>query len=45
MNKTDEINAALRKKMGPYYRYFESLENLQGNPGIQARMPFDLIIE
>ena len=45
MNKTDEINAALRKKMGPYYRYFESLENLQGYPGIQARMPFDLIIE
>ncbi len=45
LDKTNEINAALRQKMGVYYRYFEGLENLQNNTGIQARMPFDLIIE
>ena len=45
MNKTDEINAALRQKMGPYYHYFEALESLQENTGIQARMPFDLVIQ
>ena len=45
MNKTDEINAAMKQKLGVYYQYLEGLENLQKNTGIQARMPFDLIIE
>ena len=45
MNKTDEIDAALKQKLGVYYHYVEGLENLQKNTGIQARMPFDLIIE
>jgi len=45
MNPTDEIDAAMRQKLGVYYRYYEGLENLQKNTGIQARMPFDLIIE
>lgn len=45
MNPTDELDAALRQKMGVYYHYFEGLDNLQKNTGIQARMPFDLIIE
>ena len=45
MNKTDEINAAMQRKLGVYYRYVEGLESLQKNTGIQARMPFDLIIE
>ena len=45
MNKTDELDAAMRQKLGVYYHYFEALENVQKNTGIQARMPFDLIIE
>lgn len=45
MNPTDELDAAMRQKMGAYYDYFEALENLQKNTGIQARMPFDMIIE
>ena len=45
MNKTDEINVAMKRKLGVYYQYYEGLENLQRNTGILARMPFDLIIE
>ena len=45
MSGSDEIDAALRQKMGVYYHYFEGIENLQKNIGIQARMPFDMIIE
>ena len=45
MNGTDELDAVLRQKMGAYYQYYEGLENLQKNTGIQARMPFDLVIE
>ena len=45
MNKTDELDAAMRQKLGVYYHYLEGIENLQKNTGIQARMPFDLIIE
>ena len=45
MNPTDEIEAAMRQRLGVYYNYFQGLENLQKNTGIQARMPFDLVIE
>jgi protease-4 len=45
MNKTNELDAAMRQKLGVYYHYYEGLENLQKNTGIQARMPFDLVIE
>lgn len=45
MNKTDEIDAALKQKLGVYYRYYEGLENLSKNTGIQARMPFDMVIQ
>lgn len=45
MNTTDELDAAMRQKLGVYYHYYEGLENLQKNTGIQARMPFDLVIE
>ena len=45
MNGSNELDAALRQKMGVYYQYFEGLENLQKNTGIQARMPFDLVIQ
>ena len=44
MNKTDEINAVMKRKLGVYYNYFQGLENLQKNTGIQARMPFDMVL-
>ena len=45
MNEKDKIDIALKEKLGVYYNYFKSLENLQKNTGIQARMPFDMVIE
>ena len=42
---TDQLDAAMRSKLGGYYDYLQGLENLQKNTGIQARMPFDMIIE
>lgn len=46
MNGSDhQLDAALRQKMGVYYHYFEGLENLKENTGIQARIPFDMVIE
>lgn len=41
----DKIDAAMRQKMGVYYHYFEGLDNLKENTGIQARIPFDMVIE
>lgn len=45
MNKDDAIDAALKQKLGVYYNYCQGIENLQKNTGIQARMPFDLIMD
>ena len=45
MNKTDQLDAVMRQRLGAYYDYFQGLENLQRNTGIQARLPFDMIIE
>ena len=45
MNKNDDLEAVMRQKLGVYYHYVEALENVQKNTGIQARMPFDLVIE
>ena len=45
MNGSDKLDAAMRQKLGGYYDYLQGLENLQSNTGIQARMPFDMIIE
>ena len=45
MNGEDKLDAAMRTKLGAYYDYLQGLENLQSNTGIQARMPFDMIIE
>ena len=45
MNKPDEIEAIMKQKLGVYYHYYVGLENLQKNTGIQARMPFDLVIQ
>ena len=44
-NSEDQIDAAMRSKLGGYYDYMKGLENLQKNTGIQARMPFDMVIE
>ena len=44
-NGSDKLDAAMRSKLGVYYNYIQGLENLQKNTGIQARMPFDMVIE
>ena len=41
----DKLDAAMRSKLGAYYEYVKGIENLQKNTGIQARMPFDMVIE
>ena len=45
MSESDQLDAAMKQKLGVYYQYFHSLDDLQKNTGIQARMPFDMIIE
>ena len=45
MNEKDKIDIAMKQKLGVYYDYFQSLENLQKCTGIQARLPFDMVIE
>ena len=45
MNENDKLDAAMKQKMGVYYDYLQGLDNLQKNTGIQARLPFDMIIE
>ena len=45
MNESDKLDAAMKQKMGIYYNYLQGLDNLQKNTGIQARLPFDMIIE
>ena len=44
-NGSDKLDAAMRSKLGVYYNYLQGLEYLQNNTGIQARMPFDMVIE
>ncbi|MBQ6770244.1 MAG: signal peptide peptidase SppA [Bacteroidales bacterium] len=44
-NSDDKLDAAMKQKLGVYYNYYQGLENLNNNTGIQARMPFDLVIE
>ena len=44
-NGSDKLDAAMRSKLGVYYNYLQGIENLQKNTGIQARMPFDMVIE
>jgi protease-4 len=41
----NKLDAAMRGRLGVYYDYLQGLENLQKNTGIQARMPFDMVIE
>ena len=44
-SEADKLDAAMKQKLGVYYDYLKGLENLSNNTGIQARMPFDMIIE
>ncbi|MBQ0129784.1 MAG: signal peptide peptidase SppA, partial [bacterium] len=41
----DDLDASLRQKLGMYYKYYEGIENLSNNTGIQARVPFDMVIQ
>ena len=45
MNGNDKLDAAMRQQLGGYYEYWQGLQNLQKNTGIQARLPFDMVIE
>ena len=45
MNEKDKIDIAMKQKLGVYYNYLQGLENLQKSTGIQARLPFDMVIE
>lgn len=43
---TNEIDAVMKKKLGSYYNYFKAIENLvNANEPIQARMPFEMVVE
>ena len=42
---SDKLDAVMRSKLGTYYNYIQGVEYLQKNTGIQARMPFDMVIE
>ena len=44
-SSSDQLDAAMKQKLGVYYDYLQGLENLQKNTGIQARLPFDMVIE
>lgn len=44
-NKDKEIQNAIKTKMGPYYHYFEVLEQLSNTDEIQARLPFNMSIQ
>ena len=44
-SESDKLDAAMKQKLGGYYDYLQGLENLQKNTGIQARLPFDMVIE
>ncbi len=45
LNGNDKLDAAIRQQLGGYYEYWQGLQNLQKNTGIQARIPFDMVIE
>lgn len=42
---SNDLDAAMRQKLGVYYKYYEGIENLSNNTGIQARMPFDMVMQ
>lgn len=44
-NNDKEIQNAIKTKMGPYYHYFEVLEQLTNTDEVQARLPFNMTIQ
>ena len=43
--KDDEVDAALRQKMGQFYDLYDGVQQVLGNSGVQARMPMIITIE
>ena len=43
-SKEDDIDAALKAKLGHLYFTYEGLEQLMNQKGVQARMPMDIYI-
>ena len=41
----DKVKTAMKNELGEYYHYYEGLKNLSNATGIQARIPFDMVIE
>lgn len=44
LNGNHDLDAAMRQKLGAFYNYYKGIENLSSNTGIQARVPFDMIM-
>ena len=44
-SSSDQLDAAVKQKLGVYYDYLQGLENLQKSTGVQARLPFDMVIK
>ena len=43
--KDEEVDAALRQKMGQFYYLYDGVQQVLGNSGVQARMPMIITIE
>ena len=43
-SKEDEVDAALRAKLGRFYFTYEGLDQLMNQEGVQARMPMEIYI-
>lgn len=43
--REDEVQSTIQKELGIYYPYYQGLKSVSEATGIQARMPFDIIIE
>ena len=43
--KDDEVDAALRQKMGQFYDLYDGVQQVLGNSGVQARMPMIITVE
>jgi len=45
MSGQTRVKATLKQQLGDYYGYIEYIEQLKGMTGVQARLPFQMIIE
>ena len=43
--REDEVQSAIQKELGIFYPYYQGLKSVSEATGIQARMPFDIVIE